>query len=249
MEGFKTGLLVGVLATAVLALGVAVVILATEDSDGGTPEAATRTTGGDPTSDGDGGGETEHSAGRCLISYGTQPTTKLEVDLRTSGLDCAAAESIYMTLKDRNAVGFGIGTEKPGRVRGWACIEHPLAAHPLFAHCSSPGRRFLILSLEPAAHTGGGPPPPEPPPGSKIKCGDLAESGAGTYDVVANGANCFTARHMAYLWQEICFAPDAGPNPCPVIDGFNCISTEVGLELVTIQCIKGRRIVSFENGA
>lgn len=157
MEGFKTGLLVGVLATAVLALGVAVVILATEDSDGGTPEAATRTTGGEPTSDGDGGGETEHSAGRCLISYGTQPTTKLEVDLRTSGLDCAPAESIYMTLKDRNAVGFGIGTEEPGRVRGWACIEHPLAAHPLFAHCSSPGRRFLILSLEPAAHTGGGP--------------------------------------------------------------------------------------------
>lgn len=246
MHGFKSGLLIGVLATAVLALGVAVVILATEDLDGGTSQSSTRTADGEPWSD---GGGREHSAGRCLIPYGTRPTTKLEVDLRTSRLNCAEAESTYTALKDRNGVGFGIGAEKPGRVRGWACVEHPLAAHPLFAHCSSPGKRFLILSLEPAAHTDGGTPPPEPPPGSKIKCGDLAESGAGTYNVVANGANCFTARHMAYLWQEICLAPDAGPNPCPVTDGFSCISTEVGVELVTIQCIKGRRVVSFENGA
>lgn len=249
MRDFKTGLLVGVLATAVLALGVAVVILATENSDGGTSDSSARTAGGKSTNDGGGGGEVGGSVRHCLIPYGTRPTTKLEVDLRTSGLDCAEAESIYTALKDRDAVGFGVGAEKPGRARGWACIEHPLAAHPLFAHCSSPGKRFLILSLEPAAHTDGAPPPPEPPPGSKINCGDLAESGAGTYNVVANGANCFTARHMAYLWQEICFAPDAGPNPCPVTDGFSCISTEVGLELVTIQCIKGRRVVSFENGA
>lgn len=248
MTSFKLGLLVGILATAVLALGTAVVILATEDSDGGTSESATRTADGEPRSDGGGGGESEYSAGHCLIPYGTRPTTKLEVDLRTSGLDCAEAESIYTALKDRNAVGFGIDAEKPRRVRGWACTEHPLAAHPLFAHCSSPGKRFLILSLEPAAHTDGGA-PQEPPPGSKIKCGDLVESGAGTYNVVANGANCFTARHMAYLWQEVCLWPDAGPNPCPVIDGFSCISTEVGLELVTIQCTKGRRVVSFENGA
>jgi hypothetical protein len=247
--GFKTGLLVGVLATAVVALGVAVVVLASDDSDGKpskTVTSADRKPASNDTGNGDASADPDTP---CLIPYGDPPTTELEMDLRTSELDCAEAESIYTTLKDRDAVAFGVGLEEPGRFRGWACIEHPLAAHPLFAHCSSPGKRFLILSLEPAAHTGGAPPAPEPPPGSRIKCGDLAESGAGTYNVVANGANCDTALHMAYLWQEICFAPDRGPNPCPVIDGFTCLSTEVGLELVTIQCIKGRRVVSFENGA
>ncbi len=241
MGDFKTGLLVGVLGTAVVALGIAVAVLVADDSGERSSDAVLGKV--DPERSAAARGGAEGSDEVCLTD------SEIEIDLRTSGLNCAEARDIYLSLKKRNAIQIGLDISDLERERGWACVEHPLVAHPLRVHCSKPGRRFLLLSLGPTPHSEGAPPPPEPPPGSKIECGDLAEGGAGTYNVVANGANCFTARQMAGLWQEICFGPDPGPNPCPVIDGFSCISTEIGIELVTIQCIGGRRVVSFESGA
>lgn len=237
MDGFKTGLTIGVLATAVVALIVAVIILAV---------------GGDEGDDGDGGNGSETtSEEQCLIDYGPQEANaQAELDFRTSGLECDQADEIYSALDDRGAIDFAESfNAKPVRERGWICVYHPTALHPVLAHCSAPNKRFLVLSLEPVAHSFDKPPPPPPPPGTQASCGNLVEGGAGTYNVAANGVDCNAARQMAAIWEGVCFGPDEAPNPCPVNDGFGCTRTQVGYELASIQCIKDDRAVTFENGA
>jgi hypothetical protein len=234
--GFRTGLLIGVLGTAVVALGIVVFVLITDD-EGSSSEGATKETiVGMPE--------------RCLIEHSPEGESfQAELDLRSSELTCSTARDIFYALQARDAVEYPGGFNEPVREQGWACYFHPLAEHPLMEHCSAPGRRFLVLSLKPAAHSGGAPSPPLPPRGTQVECGDLGDDGYGTYNVNGNGVDCDTARRMAYIWEGVCSGIDMGPNPCPIIDGFSCTQSKVGIELVSIACVKPGRAVTFENGA
>ena len=236
MGGFRSGLLIGVLGTAVVALGIAVFVLATEDEHAPAKPAASTANGRGPK--------------RCLIEHNpTGERSQVELDLRSSELTCSNAEEIFYALQTRNAIEDPDGFGEPPREKGWACYFHPLAEHPLMEHCSASGRRFLVLSLGPAAHSDGAPPPPLPPRGTQVECGDLSDGGYGTYNVKGNGVDCDTARRMAYIWENVCLGADRAPNPCPIVDEFACSANEVGIELVSIACIKPGRAVTFENGA
>jgi hypothetical protein len=233
--GFRSGLVIGVLGTAVIALGIAVFILATdEEQSTGKPAASSASDKDEP----------------CLIEHNPQGERRqVEVDLRSSGLSCAEAEDVFHGLQAREAIVFSDIYQEVEREKGWACYGHPLAMYPVLGHCSAPGRRFLVLGLESSAHLGGAPPPPLPPSGTQLKCGDLAEDGYGTYNVQGNGVDCTAARNMAYIWEEVCLGSDIAPNPCPVVRRFSCSQNEVGIELVSIACIRGDHAVTFENGA
>ena len=236
MSGFRGGLVIGILVTAVVGLAVAVAILASDGDDNGGGKTSSSTTAA--------------ADQRCLIDYGTPPNqAKAELDLRTSDLTCDQATQIHTTLSDEGAIEFAEGFGKATRNQGWACFFQPLAFHPLLEHCSAPGRRFLVLSLAPAAHTADPAPPPFPPPGTSAECGNLVESGAGSYGVKGNGVDCGRARVVAETWEAVCFGVDPGPQSCPVVYGFSCSQTLTGEEISSVQCVDGDRAVTFENGA
>ena len=80
------------------------------------------------------------------------------------------------------------------------------------------------------------------------ECGDLVESGAGTYDVEAGGVDCGTGREVAQQWEDECAS--GTPQPCTVSAGFDCSSSSAGTELTRVVCEgPGDQVVLFENGA
>ena len=90
--------------------------------------------------------------------------------------------------------------------------------------------------------------PEEPPEESRsADCGDLAESGAGTYNVRATGVDCETAIVIARQWEDECATRPDGS--CRVTLGFSCKYRQAGYESGVISCTSGRRAVRFETGA
>lgn len=239
--GFKTGLLIGALGVAVIALGIAVVVLISDDQ-GENDSATTSSEAAVESSDTD-------SSGPCVFQTGPVEGEESELDLRTSGLSCEEAIAIHEGLEARDGIEIGSYGHDLARYKGWACVGHPLVAYPLVEHCSTPGKRFLVISLSGVPHSEGAEPPPLPPATVEAQCGDLVDGGAGSYNVVADGVDCGRARLIAALWSEVCFSPDSGPASCPMIYGFSCNQAVIGEELASIQCLKGQRAVSFENGA
>lgn len=78
-------------------------------------------------------------------------------------------------------------------------------------------------------------------------CGDLATSGAGTYNVRATGLECTLAITVARQWEEECASDPDGS--CVTPAGFDCRYEQAGYELGYITCISGDRRVQFETGA
>jgi hypothetical protein len=82
----------------------------------------------------------------------------------------------------------------------------------------------------------------------KKECGDLVESGAGIYGVVAGGPDCATARGVAKQWEDECAS--ASTSKCTVSSGFVCTYKSRGYESIEVFCENpSRQIVSFESGA
>jgi hypothetical protein len=84
-------------------------------------------------------------------------------------------------------------------------------------------------------------------PVETVECGNLVESGAGTYNVHATGLDCETAIVVARQWEQECATQPDGS--CEVTLGFACAYRQVAHELGEIACVKGARRVSFETGA
>ena len=80
-----------------------------------------------------------------------------------------------------------------------------------------------------------------------VRCGDLVESGAGTYDVRATGVDCETAIVVARQWESECASASDGS--CEVTLGFACAYAQTGYELGSITCTMGDRKVSFQTGS
>ena len=78
-------------------------------------------------------------------------------------------------------------------------------------------------------------------------CGDLAEQGAGSYNVQSVNVICDIALQVGRQWAAEC-AQTAGGD-CTVRAGFACDYQEVGYERGEINCTDGSRRVTFETGA
>jgi hypothetical protein len=78
-------------------------------------------------------------------------------------------------------------------------------------------------------------------------CGDLATSGAGTYNVRAQGLECTLAITVARQWESECASEPDGS--CVTPAGFDCRYEQAGIELGYITCTSGDRRVQFETGA
>jgi hypothetical protein len=143
---FRSGVLIGVLATAVVALGVAVVLLATNDSSDST------------------GIETVASIGPpCqLESMGGE----VEIELSSEAMSCAESRGVYTAYKEAVRSGKAAGIGGASEVDGWSCREYPLAEYPLIVRCRQGTRRFDVVGLAPAAHTEQAPVHPSAGPGS-----------------------------------------------------------------------------------
>ena len=139
--GFRTGLLIGGLITAVVALTVAVVVLASGGSDDNAqPAAATA----DSVITADAGGR----ACEFELSGG-----EVEIELNTSDLTCVEARRTFGEYRDLvesdAAAGIGHTTSLDS---GWACQEYPLADYPLMARCDEGSKRFDVVGVAPSAH-------------------------------------------------------------------------------------------------
>jgi len=224
----------------VVALAAAVVILATTGSDEPSP-----ITQDDPTarseSQPQGSGASDAALSEpeaCELEVFGVPT---ELELRSSRQDCESASRLIDAFQRKGNV---IG---PARVGGWTCEGQPTASWPLVVFCARPGEMFL------AEGTGRGPHGAMPglqiaSKGTQRTCGDLAESGAGVYDVVATGVTCIQALHIAHVWDLAC--PGDLRGPCYIIHGGRCEETPVSYELVGINCeFPRKRFVQFQWGA
>jgi hypothetical protein len=80
-----------------------------------------------------------------------------------------------------------------------------------------------------------------------ISCGDLAQGGAGSYNVRAFDVDCGMARLVATQWEDECAQQPSGS--CQVSAGFYCSFQDAGYELGYIACTSGTRRVTFETGA
>lgn len=143
--GFKTGVLIGVLATAVVALGVAVVMLAGDE--------ATTTTATEAE-------EVADPEEACEFELFGGP---VEIELDSSELDCQAAQEIVNEYREsgRNRIG------ESTAVAGWSCEEFPFADYPLMARCRQADLKFAVVGTAPSAHPGMTAPPgtePDPTP-------------------------------------------------------------------------------------
>lgn len=78
-------------------------------------------------------------------------------------------------------------------------------------------------------------------------CGDLVESGAGTYKVQSVNTVCDIATQVARQWEDQCASQPSGT--CTVRAGFACTYVDAGIELGRITCTSGSRKVTFETGA
>jgi hypothetical protein len=86
-----------------------------------------------------------------------------------------------------------------------------------------------------------------PEPVAERDCGNLVESGAGTYAVKAKGADCDLARNVARQWETECAT--GGDGSCRVSAGYECVYRDAGYELGYITCTSGSAQVRFETGA
>jgi hypothetical protein len=86
-----------------------------------------------------------------------------------------------------------------------------------------------------------------PEPAVERDCGNLVESGAGTYAVKARGPDCDLARTVARRWETECAT--GGDGSCRVSAGYDCTYRDVGYELGYITCTSGPAQVRFETGA
>jgi len=86
-----------------------------------------------------------------------------------------------------------------------------------------------------------------PQPAIERECGNLVESGAGTYAVKARGTDCGLARRVARQWEDECASE--GDGSCRVSAGYDCAYREAGYELGYITCTSGAVQVTFETGA
>lgn len=144
--GFKTGVLIGVLTTAVVALGIAVVLLASDsdDGDGSATTTATTTT------------TSEVLGPPCQFeSMGGE----VEIELSSEEIGCSEARAVYSAYKEAVRSGDAAGIGESSDVAGWGCEEFPLAEYPLVVRCRQGGERFVVLGTAPAAHMNQGPPP------------------------------------------------------------------------------------------
>jgi hypothetical protein len=122
-------------------------------------------------------------------------------------------------------------------------------AAALLVGCGGDGDTTIIKKASPITVTAPAPTTPAPPPVQDgLDCGDLAESGAGTYGVRALEADCGTARQVAQEWENGCVGAQL-TNPCTVSAGFECSVDESGLELYRVSCKSGGATVRFENGS
>jgi hypothetical protein len=136
--GFRSGILIGVLVTTVVALGVTVALLATNDSS-----EATKT-------------ETVARVGpSCqLKAMGGE----VEIEASSEDLGCAESRGIYTAYKEAVRSGEAAGIGRSSSIEGWRCQEYPLAEYPLIVRCRRGAQNFDVVGLAPAAHTNQPPP-------------------------------------------------------------------------------------------
>ena len=99
-------------------------------------------------------------------------------------------------------------------------------------------------ALAGAAGTGQGQAPAVP---IRRSCGDIAEEGAGTYNVQSVNVICDIALQVARQWEMECAQRPSGD--CTVRAGFACDYQQTGYELGSIACSDGDRRVTFATGA
>ncbi len=141
-------MLIGVLVTSVVALGVAVVILATNSGEGNDrkDDDATQTTAavvGPPCQ---------------LESMGGE----VEIEMSSEAIGCAEARGIYSEFKELIRSGEATGIGEASDVSNWNCKEFPLAEYPLIVRCRQGQKSFAVIGLAPSAHEDQGPSPTHP---------------------------------------------------------------------------------------
>ena len=141
--GFRTGLLIGALATTVVALGIAVVLLATDSSNGGEGAGtSTRTTA-------------NLIGPSCrLESMGGE----VEIELSSDETGCSEARAVYSAYKEAVRSGDATGIGGTSDIGGWGCEEFPFAEYPLIVRCRQGSERFAVVGLAPAPHSHQGQP-------------------------------------------------------------------------------------------
>jgi hypothetical protein len=134
--GLRLGILIGVLAASVVALGAVVAIPLSDDDD----PAVTTTSA-----------ETQSESEPCEQSFvGGQ--AEVEVDLGSSGLNCDEAKAIYADWEAALDAGEGVGSGGFVQVGEWECHSWPFADYPRLAACESGSRSFQLVGTAPAAH-------------------------------------------------------------------------------------------------
>ena len=219
--------MIGVLATAVVALGVVVAVLLVND-DG---SATTTTQSGGPTT-------TSTQAGQesCEVKVNSIPA---ELDLRSSGLTCDQATAIVDDFQQKASYVTG----SPVPVRGpWSCKADPFASYPLVAFCAAPDRRILVTGTGPGPH-GGSPDVQSAPLGTKAACSGATNFGFSS--ISADGVRCSSAIAIANAVGEVCFSAPSYPSPCYVTYGFGCF-INVGNHPTAIRCDNEGRSVRFK---
>lgn len=84
---------------------------------------------------------------------------------------------------------------------------------------------------------------------SDTACGDLVESGAGSYNVVAKNESCSVARQVAEEWEQTCASSGDAEEPCFVPSNYKCDYEQTGYESGEVTCSSEGSTVRFENGA
>jgi hypothetical protein len=188
--GFRTGVLIGVLATAVVALGVAVVILANDsgDSGGGATSTTTSSVVGPP----------------CKLETARD---RVEFELSSEAVGCSEARGIYAQFKEMVRAGEAAGIEQASEVGGgWSCEEFPFSEWPLRLRCTRGEDKFAAVGLGPGPHANGGPRPPKPENNELVSF----QSPSGNIGCImdAEGVRCdIRERH---------WSPPPKPKDCPL---------------------------------
>lgn len=131
------------------------------------------------------------------------------------------------------ATGTQNGAERGSELGYRAGFRRAYAASKKRAHASA--KRKTIKAGAAEAST--------PTPVSR-NCGDLVDSGAGSYSVRSLNVTCGIATQVATQWETNCTS-----GSCTVPAGFSCSYTSGGIELIYVTCVDGSRKVTFENGA
>lgn len=142
--GFKPGILIGALATAVVSLGVTVALLAgSDDFDSGDMSTAV---GPQPT---------------AVVGTPCQQELfggEIEVAYRLETLNCSEAIGLYAQYRESIQTGKAAPIGGITNVRGWACERFGSQQYPMLAKCTKEGERLVVdfLRVGPTdpAHTG-----------------------------------------------------------------------------------------------